>query len=56
MNEVIERLVQQGGFSADQAKKALEIITGFVKEKFPMLEGAIDNMFNTQANDSPFGE
>ena len=45
MQELINKLVQNAGINEEQAKKALETIKDFVKEKFPMLGGAVDNMF-----------
>jgi hypothetical protein len=45
MQELINRLTKEAGISADQATKSLETIKDFVKEKFPMLGGAVDNMF-----------
>lgn len=45
MNELITRLTEKAGISADQATKSIEAIKEFVKEKFPMLGGAVDNMF-----------
>jgi hypothetical protein len=45
MQELITRLTQKAGISAEQATKSLETIKEFVKEKFPMLGGAVDNMF-----------
>ncbi|MGC4101504.1 hypothetical protein [Ferruginibacter sp.] len=45
MQELITRLTEKAGISADQATKSLETIKDFVKEKFPMLAGAVDNMF-----------
>ena len=45
MQELINRLTEKAGISADQASKSLETIKDFVKEKFPMLGGAVDNMF-----------
>ena len=45
MQELINRLTQKAGISAEQATKSLETIKDFVKEKFPMLGGAVDNMF-----------
>lgn len=45
MQELIQRLVQQAGLTEDQARKSIEIIAGFTKEKFPMFSGAIDNLF-----------
>jgi hypothetical protein len=45
MNEIIERLTTQANLTPEQAQKALETIADFVKEKFPMLGGAVDQMF-----------
>lgn len=45
MQELITRLTENAGISAEQAAKSIETIKEFVKEKFPMLGGAIDNMF-----------
>jgi hypothetical protein len=45
MNELIEKLVKEAGLDANQAKKAIETIADFVKEKFPMLGGAVDQIF-----------
>lgn len=49
MTELIEKLVAQAGITNDQAGKTLEVIKDFVKEKFPMLAGAVDNIFGAQA-------
>lgn len=45
MQELITRLTEKAGISAEQASKTIDTIKEFVKEKFPMLEGAVDNMF-----------
>jgi hypothetical protein len=45
MQELINRLTEKAGISAEQATKSIETIKDFVKEKFPMLGGAVDNMF-----------
>ncbi len=45
MEELITRLTQNAGINAEQAAKALETIKDYVKEKFPMLGGAVDNLF-----------
>ena len=45
MQELITRLIEKAGISPDQAHKSIETIKEFVKEKFPMLGGAVDNMF-----------
>jgi len=45
MQELIDRLMKEAGLSAEQATKAIQTIAGFVKSKFPMLEGAVDQIF-----------
>jgi len=52
MQELITRLTEKAGISADQATKAVDTIKEFVKEKFPMLSGAVDNMFASQAENA----
>ena len=47
MNELLERLMSEAKLDAVQAQKAIETIAGFVKEKFPMLGGAVDQIFAT---------
>jgi len=49
MQELITRLTEKAGISTDQANKALETIKDFVKEKFPMMAGAVDNLFGSDA-------
>ncbi len=46
MNELIEQLKEKAGLNEDQAVKAIETIKDFVKEKFPMMAGAVDQLFN----------
>lgn len=45
MEELIERLKAEAGLTEEQAKKAIETIKNFVVEKFPVLEGAVGNLF-----------
>jgi len=45
MQELIDRLKSEAGLTEDQAKKAIETMKNFVVEKFPMLEGAVSNIF-----------
>ena len=51
MDELVNKLMANAAISQEQAVKALETIKDFVKEKFPMLGGAVDNLFG--ASDSP---
>lgn len=46
MQELITRLTEKAGISAEQANKVLDTVREFVKEKFPMLEGAVDNLLD----------
>lgn len=46
MSELVERLKGQAGLSDEQARKTLETIKNFVVEKYPMLQGAVNNIFN----------
>ena len=50
MQELITRLTEKAGISAEQAAKAVDTIKDFVKEKFPMMAGAVDNLFGSADN------
>jgi len=47
MQELIDKLKSEAGLTDEQAKQAIETIKNFVVEKFPMLEGAIGNLFGS---------
>ena len=47
MEELIQKLQAVHGLSAEQSHGILNTITSFVKEKFPMVGGAIDNIFQS---------
>lgn len=49
MQELINQLVEKAGISADQATKAIHAVKDYVKEKFPMMSGAVDNLFKDEA-------
>lgn len=51
MQELINQLTAKAGITADQAVKALDTIKEFVKEKFPMMAGAVDNLFAAQGGE-----
>jgi hypothetical protein len=48
MQELLEKLKAEAGLTDEQAKKALETIKNYVVEKFPMLEGAVNNIFGAE--------
>lgn len=45
VNELVDRLKSQVGLSDDQASKVVDTIKNFVVEKYPMLQGAVSNIF-----------
>lgn len=47
MNDLIERLVAEANLTPEQAQKAVETIANYVKEKFPMIGGAVDQIFKS---------
>ena len=51
MNELVERLSNEAGLTPEQAQKAVTTIANFVKEKFPMLGGAVDQIFAAGAKE-----
>ena len=48
MQELIDKLKTEAGLSEEQAKKAIDTIKSYVVEKFPMLEGAVNNVFGAE--------
>ncbi|MEO5888989.1 MAG: hypothetical protein ABIQ31_01990 [Ferruginibacter sp.] len=48
MHELITLLTEKAGITTEQASKALSTIKDFVKEKFPMMAGAVDNLFASE--------
>ena len=48
MQELIDKLKAEAGLTDEQAKKSIESVKNFIVEKFPMLEGAVSNLFGTE--------
>jgi hypothetical protein len=48
MNDLIERLVAEANLTPEQAQKAVEVIANYVKEQFPMIGGAVDQIFKSK--------
>ena len=55
MEELIKKLQANHGLSAEQSQGILNTIAGFIKEKFPMVGGAIDNLFQSGTTPSAPG-
>ncbi len=45
VNEIVDRLKARVGLSDEQANQVVETLKDFVIEKYPMLQGAIENIF-----------
>jgi hypothetical protein len=48
VTELIERLKSHAGLNDEQATKVIETIKGFVVDKYPMLSGAVNNIFGSK--------
>ncbi len=48
VNELVDRLKSQAGLTDEQADKVLDTIKTFVVEKYPMLQGAVNNVFGNK--------
>ncbi|WP_170971199.1 hypothetical protein [Ilyomonas limi] len=48
MNDLIARLTAEANLTPEQAQKAVEVIANYVKEQFPMIGGAVDQIFKSK--------
>ena len=48
VNKLVKGLKSQVGLSDDQASKVVDTIKNFVVEKYPMLQGAVTNIFGNK--------
>jgi uncharacterized protein YpuA (DUF1002 family) len=48
VSELLDRLKNQVGLSDDQANQVVNTIKNFVVEKYPMLQGAVGNIFGNK--------
>jgi hypothetical protein len=48
VTELIERLKSNAGLNDEQASKVIETIKDFVVDKYPMLSGAVNNIFGNK--------
>jgi hypothetical protein len=48
MQELVDKLKAEAGLTDEQANKAIEAIKNYIVEKFPMLEGAVGNLFGQE--------
>lgn len=45
MEELVNKIMSNAGITAEQSIKALEAVKDYVKEKFPMMAGAVEKLF-----------
>jgi hypothetical protein len=48
VNELKERLKTTAGLSEEQANKTLDTIKDFLVEKYPMMQGMVENLLGGQ--------
>lgn len=48
VTELVEKLKSQADLSDEQATKVIETIKDFVVDKYPMLSGAVNNIFGNK--------
>jgi hypothetical protein len=51
MQDLIDKLKTEAGLTDEQAKQSLATIKSYIVEKFPMLEGMVNNFFGGGDND-----
>ncbi len=58
MHELIQKLQNEHGLNHEQSHGILNTVKEFIKEKFPMMAGAVDNLFpaGTAAGSTPTEE
>jgi hypothetical protein len=55
MQELITLLTEKAGISPEQASKVLDTVKDFVKDKFPMMSGAVDNLLGGDSKPAETG-
>jgi hypothetical protein len=50
MSELIQKIVEKTGVPAAQAQQVLDVVAGYVKQKFPQFGGQIDSLLGTSGN------
>jgi hypothetical protein len=56
MQELIQKLQTEHGLNPEQSHGILNTIKNFIKEKFPMMAGAVDNLFPQQPANPTTGD
>jgi len=48
LQELVQKLQKEHGLTAEQSTGVLSTVTGFMKEKFPMMKDAVEKMMSAQ--------
>lgn len=52
MQDLIKLLEEKNGLTPEQSKEVLNTIISYVKEKFPMIEGMVENLFSSGGSEN----
>jgi hypothetical protein len=52
MNDLINQIVEKTGVPADKAQQVLNVVAGFIKQKFPQFGAQIDSVLGTSEGQS----
>lgn len=52
MEELLKTIQEKHGLTEKEAKAVLITISNYIKEKFPMVKGAVDNLFQFKGNEA----
>lgn len=52
MENLLKTLQKKHNLSPKEARKILQTITDYIKDRFPMISGAVDNFFYDEPADS----
>ena len=52
MQEVIQQLKSKAGLNDEQAKKAVQVITDYIGEKFPIIKGQLSGLMGDKEKGS----
>jgi len=55
VDELIQKVSERAGISADQAKQAVEAVADWVKTKYPVVGGHIDGLLHGEGGGSVLG-
>ena len=50
MEDLIKEITEKAGITELQAQQALEAVKTYVVDKFPMMAGAVEGLFNSQGD------